>query len=105
MECGEEIVGWFKYEKYENVGIFTFVNDISKPHLDELKDLLMQSIEKMDRVVLNFSSEIKIDQRAREMFKSAYRTSERLKKPVIFNGYHFEKRPGKAVKRTRSRFL
>lgn len=105
MECGEEIVGWFKYEQYENVGIFTFVNDISDPYLDELKDLLMQSIEKMDRVVLNFRSEIKIDQRAREMFKSAYCASERLKKPVIFNGYHFEKILGKAVKRSRIRSL
>jgi len=105
MECGEDIVAFFKYEQYENVGIFTFVNDISDLHLDELKDLLMQSIEKMDRVVLNFRSEIKMDKRAREMFKSAYRASERLRKPIIFNGYRFEKRPGKAVKHTRSRSL
>lgn len=105
MECGEVIMGWFKYEQYENVGIFTFVNDISKPDIDELKDLLMQSIEKLDRVVLNFRTEIKMDQWAREMFKSAYRASERLKKPVIINGYRFENILGKATKRTRSRSL
>lgn len=96
---GGELRKWFRYEQYENVGIFTFVNDIDGIRLDELKALLMESIERMDRVVLNFREDIKMDQRAEAMFSSAYSVSERMNKPVIFNGYRFEKHKGKNGKR------
>lgn len=103
VKSGGRVAGWFKYEKYESVGIFTFFDDMNSLQFDDLKTLLMQSIEQMDRVVLNFRREIKMDQRAKELFSAAYRISDRLNKPLIFNGYHFDKHNGSKPRKRAAR--
>jgi len=82
-----------KFEQFGRIGVLTFTGDLNGHYLDDLRAFLMSAVENMDRVVLNFSKEIKIDGDCLELFSMAYEISKRLNRPLIFNGYRM-KEPG-----------
>jgi hypothetical protein len=82
-----DIILNFRFDKYGNIGVFTFVGKIDKRFIKDIKVLLMHSLESMDRVVLNFGKEVVIDTDFRNLIERACRISKRMGKPFIMNGY------------------
>ena len=72
-----------KHESFKNVGIFTISGDISSEHEDSLKLLLMNAVHGVNRSVLNFRDVNRINRNCHRLLNKAYRTSLRLKNPII----------------------
>jgi len=73
----------FKFEQFNNVGIFNLAGELTSEHEDELKLLLMRAIHGMDRAVLNMKKVTRIDLTCFKLLRKAYCTSLRLKSPLI----------------------
>ena len=71
------------FEQHGNTGIYNFNGTIADRCENDLKDLLIQAIHRMDRAVLNFKNVTKIDEKCRNLLKTAYCTSLRLRNPLI----------------------
>ncbi len=74
------------FEKKEGFGIFTFGSDLTKKSEKDLNLILMRAIHGIDRTVLNMRDVVKIDVACMKLLIKAYRTSLRLKKPLIVTG-------------------
>jgi anti-anti-sigma regulatory factor len=72
-----------KHESFENVGIFTISGELSSDHEDNLKLLLMKAVHGISRSVLNFRGVNRINRNCLKLLNKAYRTSLRLKNPII----------------------
>ena len=71
------------FEQQGNTGIYNFNGTIGKRYENDLRDLLIHAIHGMDRAVLNFKNVTKIDKQCRNLLKTAYCTSLRLRNPLI----------------------
>jgi anti-anti-sigma regulatory factor len=71
------------FEQHGTTGIFNFNGTVTMGHESDLKNLLIKAIHSMDRAVLNFKNVTKIDEQCRNLLKTAYCTSLRLRNPLI----------------------
>lgn len=80
----------FRFDRYCNIGVFTFVGTIHRRYMKDLKMLLMHALDTMDRIVLNFGKDVEIEREFRELIGSACRISKSMDKPFIMNGYRLK---------------
>jgi anti-anti-sigma regulatory factor len=73
----------YSFEQNDNVGIFSFINEITSAQEDDLKIVLMRAVYSIDRAVLNFKRVSRIDRSCITLLRKAYCTSLRLKNPII----------------------
>jgi anti-anti-sigma regulatory factor len=71
------------HESFKNVDIFTLSGNLSSEHEDNLKLLLMKVVHSMGRSVLNLRGIDGINSNSLKLLNKAYRTSVRLKNPII----------------------
>ncbi len=80
----------FKMEDSGNIGVLTMDGELTIQCADELKTVLIRSLDNVEHVVLNFKEVTEMDLSCLQLFCSACRTSAGLNKRLTLTGNHPE---------------
>lgn len=83
----------FVIEEEGTVGVLTVEGDVTIMRANELKTALMNSLDKVNHVLLNFEKATAVDLTCLQLLYSAHMTSSRMNKCLTFEGCseHFKR--------------
>ncbi len=76
----------FDIEQVNGGGVLVFEGDLTVKHGKEAREALTRALAEVHHVIINVESVTEIDTSCLQLFCSAHRTAERMKKKIDFNG-------------------
>lgn len=75
----------FDIEPVHGIGKLAFGGELSVKHGKEVREALIRALAEVDHIIVNVESITKIDTSCLQLFCSAHRTAERMKKKLNFS--------------------